>query len=72
MAEAAVVEVRVPDGSTVSDVVARLWGTALPETENAKALVAICRFAVDAEFVEASEVVGAGQELALIPPVSGG
>lgn len=62
----------VAAGSTVSDVVAKLWVETLPETERAKSLVEASRFAIDAEFVEASVEVERGQEIALIPPVSGG
>jgi molybdopterin synthase sulfur carrier subunit len=72
LAGEAEITIEVQAGSTVSDVVGKLWGATLPETERVQALVDVSRLAVDAEFVDESTVVQPGQEVALIPPVSGG
>ncbi|MCS7207746.1 MAG: molybdopterin converting factor subunit 1 [Dehalococcoidia bacterium] len=58
----------VPEGARVADllpVLTRLYPRLLPLVENT-------RVAVNLEFAELSQVLQAGDEVALIPPVSGG
>jgi molybdopterin converting factor subunit 1 len=58
----------VPDGATVADV----WGAlaaAHPAVAEARAAVSC---AVNAEFAKMTTAVGDGDEVAFLPPVSGG
>lgn len=61
-------EVEVPEGSKVTDLIAALGREYPAIASAARHLVA----AVNAEYVEPSAVLHAGDEVALIPPVSGG
>lgn len=63
-----VVELSLPDGATVAD--ARAW---LVRTSPAAAdLLARCAIAVNHEYATDDRVLSPGDELAVIPPVSGG
>jgi molybdopterin synthase catalytic subunit len=57
------VELELPDGARVADALARLGGLA----EDLPLVMAVNR-----EYAAEDQVLGAGDELALIPPVSGG
>ncbi len=58
----------LPDGATVAALVEELRGERLlPE-----ALLASCAFAVNQEYVQPSRVLADGDEVAILPPVSGG
>jgi sulfur-carrier protein len=58
----------VPEGSRVSDIAALLAGQNPTFTD----LLTRTRVAVGAAFVEADTVVNEGQEVAFLPPMSGG
>ena len=62
------VSVQVQHGATLADVAASLRA-AYPQLAS---LLAISRWAVDHEFVPLSRLVAPEEEIALIPPVSGG
>jgi molybdopterin converting factor subunit 1 len=62
------VEVEVGEGLSVADVYGALCGT-YPALAG---LNGSLRYAVNGEYAEASQPVGEGDEVALIPPVSGG
>ena len=62
------VEIALPDGATVRDLLAAV-AAAHPQLAD---LLTQCRVAIDHAFVGADELVGTPQEIALIPPVSGG
>jgi molybdopterin synthase catalytic subunit len=69
-AGSATVEVEVPAGTTVGDAIRAL---AEQHPQLAPALAALSPvMAVNREYADAETVLGAGDELALIPPVSGG
>jgi molybdopterin converting factor subunit 1 len=61
-------ERRLPDGATVADV----WAALCRERGDLEPLSASISFAVNREYVERDHVLADGDELALIPPVSGG
>ena len=61
-------EIELPDGSTVGDVRAALQDRC-PELGMEREAV---RIAVDEEFVAGDRIVVEGDDLAVIPPVSGG
>jgi molybdopterin converting factor subunit 1 len=56
------------DGSTVAD----LWAGLCRERPDLEALSKSISFAVNREYVERGYVLSDGDEVALIPPVSGG
>jgi molybdopterin converting factor subunit 1 len=58
----------VPDGSTVADV----WQAAAARHPSIAALGPSLSCAVNADFSRMSTVVGDGDEIAFLPPVSGG
>lgn len=58
----------VPDGSTVAEV----WATLCREHPEIELMGASMSFAVNREYVERDHRLRDGDELALIPPVSGG
>jgi molybdopterin converting factor subunit 1 len=58
----------VPDGTTV----AALWAGLCAERPDLEVLSASISFAVNREYVERSHALADGDEVALIPPVSGG
>jgi MoaE-MoaD fusion protein len=60
-------EVELPDGARVADVLAAMAGTAVGELRPRECVVAVNR-----EYAEADAPVQAGDEIALVPPVSGG
>jgi molybdopterin converting factor subunit 1 len=68
LAGADAVAVELPDGATVADLRRRL-GEAHPRLA---ALLARSAFAVEDEFAGDGQVLHAGGEVALLPPVSGG
>jgi MoaE-MoaD fusion protein len=61
-------ERRLPDGATVADV----WAALCRERADLVPLSASVSFAVNREYVERDHVLADGDEVALIPPVSGG
>ncbi|MBI2865516.1 MAG: molybdopterin converting factor subunit 1 [Chloroflexi bacterium] len=61
-------ELSVPEGSTAGGVLARL----VADYPALAGLAGATMFAVDQEFAAADAVLYDGQELALLPPVSGG
>ncbi len=61
-------ELSVPEGTTVGGVLALL----LADYPSLSGLAESTMFAVDQEFASADKVLHDGQELALLPPVSGG
>jgi MoaE-MoaD fusion protein len=61
------VEVELPDGALVRDLLAAMAGTPVGALQPGQCVVAINR-----EYAEASAPVRAGDEVALVPPVSGG
>jgi MoaE-MoaD fusion protein len=67
-AKADAIEIELEPGHTVADL---LRCVARDHTELAE-LLGSCRVAVDHSFVDAEHVLGADEELAIIPPVSGG
>lgn len=58
----------VPDGCTVGDV----WAALCREHPQIQPMSASIAFAVNREYVERAHRLADGDELALIPPVSGG
>lgn len=56
------------DGATVAD----LWAALCQERPDLQPLSASISFAVNREYVERDHVLADGDEVALIPPVSGG
>jgi len=56
------------DGATVAD----LWAALCRERPDLEALSKSITFAVNREYVERTHVLTDGDEVALIPPVSGG
>ena len=60
-------EVELPDGARVADVLAAMAGTAVGELRPRECVVAVNR-----EYAAADAPVSAGDEIALVPPVSGG
>jgi molybdopterin converting factor subunit 1 len=67
-ARAEAVTVELPDGATVATVLDRL-GRLWPD---AAGLLAKSAVAVNEEYASADRVIGPGDDVALIPPVSGG
>jgi molybdopterin converting factor subunit 1 len=61
------VEVELPEDARVADVLAAMAGTAVGEVRPRECVVAVNR-----EYAEPHEPVRAGDEVALVPPVSGG
>jgi molybdopterin synthase catalytic subunit len=61
------VDVELPEGASVGDLLAAMGTTPVGRLEPGQCVVAINR-----EYAPASAVVSAGDEVALIPPVSGG
>src|SRR5215208_1310063 len=61
------IEVELPDRAVVADLLAAMAGTPVGELRPGQCVVAINR-----EYAGAGEPVRAGDEIALIPPVSGG
>jgi len=66
--KAAGAERALTDGATVAD----LWAALCDERPDLVPLSASMSFAVNREYVERSHVLADGDEVALIPPVSGG
>ncbi|MBA3548208.1 MAG: molybdenum cofactor biosynthesis protein MoaE [Nannocystis sp.] len=62
------VELELPEGATVAELLSALGDAHPPLRE----LLPPCRVAVEQEFVAAGHRVRAGDEVAVIPPVSGG
>src|SRR5918999_3640176 len=60
-------EVELPDGARVADVLAAMAGTPVGELRPRECVVAVNR-----EYAAADAPVRAGDEVALVPPVSGG
>jgi MoaE-MoaD fusion protein len=60
-------EVELPDGARVADVLAAMAGTPVGELRPRECVVAVNR-----EYAAADSPVQAGDEIALVPPVSGG
>jgi MoaE-MoaD fusion protein len=60
-------EVELPDGARVADVLAAMASTPVGELRPRECVVAVNR-----EYAGADEPVNAGDEVALVPPVSGG
>jgi molybdopterin converting factor subunit 1 len=60
-------EVELPDGARVADVLAAMAGTPVGELRPRECVVAVNR-----EYAAADSPVQAGDEVALVPPVSGG
>jgi molybdopterin converting factor subunit 1 len=61
------VEVELPDGASVADLLAAMASTPVGALAPRSCIVALNR-----EYAPADAVVGAGDEVALVPPVSGG
>jgi MoaE-MoaD fusion protein len=61
------VEIELPDGARVADVLAAMAATPVGELRPRECVVAVNR-----EYAEPHEPVQAGDEVALVPPVSGG
>jgi molybdopterin converting factor subunit 1 len=61
------IDVELPDGARVEDLLQALSGTPVGALRPGQCVVAINR-----EYARADEHIGAGDEVALIPPVSGG
>jgi molybdopterin converting factor subunit 1 len=61
------VEVELPEGASVADLLHAMGGTPVGELRPGQCVVALNR-----EYAAADELVGAADEVALIPPVSGG
>jgi molybdopterin converting factor subunit 1 len=66
--KASAAERTLPDGSTVAD----LWAALCRERPELEALSKSISFAVNREYVERGHVLADQDEVALIPPVSGG
>ena len=64
----AVIEIDLPEASTVADLRSRLRD-AVPDLAS---ILPTARFAVDAEYAEDARPILPDSEIALIPPVSGG
>ena len=62
------ITLEVTDGAKAADVIAAI-GEAVPAMRD---LLPACRLAVDSNYVGPSAVVSSENEIALIPPVSGG
>ena len=60
-------EVELPDGARVADLLAAMAATPVGEIKPRECVVAVNR-----EYANADEPVHAGDEVALVPPVSGG
>jgi molybdopterin synthase catalytic subunit len=60
-------QIELPDDARVADVLAAMAGTAVGEIKPRECVVAVNR-----EYANADEPVKAGDEVALVPPVSGG
>ena len=60
-------EVTLPDGATVSDLLAKVRALALGKALPPRPLVAI-----NQSYASAADIIAAGDEVALIPPVAGG
>ena len=58
----------LPDGSTLEDLQKRIAA----DHAAAAGLLSVCRYAVNAEYAEAGQVIPDGAEVGVIPPVSGG
>jgi len=61
------IEVELPDGAVVGDLLAAMAGTPVGELRPGQCVVAVNR-----EYAAVGEPIRAGDEVALIPPVSGG
>jgi molybdopterin converting factor subunit 1 len=61
------VEVELPDGASVADLLVAMGSTPVGELAPRSCIVALNR-----EYAPADAIVGAGDEVALVPPVSGG
>jgi molybdopterin synthase catalytic subunit len=61
------VEVELPEGASVADLLQAMGTTPVGELAPRSCIVALNR-----EYADADAVVGAGDEVALVPPVSGG
>jgi molybdopterin converting factor subunit 1 len=59
---------RLPEGATVSD----LWQALCAQHAQLREVRAAVSFAVNQEYVDADHVLADDDEVALIPPVSGG
>ena len=66
--QTAAAERRLPDGATVAD----LWAALCRERADLEPLGTSMSFAVNREYVERDHVLADGDEVAVIPPVSGG
>jgi molybdopterin converting factor subunit 1 len=66
--KASAAERTLADGATVAD----LWAALCRERPDLQPLSASISFAVNREYVEREHVLADGDEVALIPPVSGG
>jgi molybdopterin converting factor subunit 1 len=66
--QSSAVERRLPEGATIAD----LWAALCRERVDLEPLSASISFAVNREYVERDHVLADGDEVALIPPVSGG
>ena len=62
------IQIEIPDNACALDVMAEL-GKQIPAIEP---LIPSCRLAIDSCYVGNDAIVATGQEIALIPPVSGG
>lgn len=62
------IRIEVADDARAGDVIEAI-GAAIPEISR---LLASCRLAVDCSYVSADQSITGDQEIALIPPVSGG
>ena len=60
-------DIELPDGARVADVLAAMAGTPVGELRPRECVVAVNR-----EYASADSPVSAGDEIALVPPVSGG
>src|SRR3954466_14672767 len=61
------IEVELPDGASVADLLAAMGGTPVGALRPGQCVVALTR-----ESARAAATIGARDEVALIPPVSGG
>lgn len=61
-------EATLPDGATVAD----LWAALCDQYPQIAALGASMSFAVNRDYVDRAHRLAAGDEVAVIPPVSGG
>jgi molybdopterin synthase catalytic subunit len=61
-------QLEVPEGATAGNVLDRL----IADSAKLGALAPVLRLAVNQEYAEASRVLAAGDEVAVLPPVSGG